>query len=319
MSQRLRGSTAATAVGALLVGVVLAVALAGHRDDFAQALRDASLWVLLLVTALQVVALLTRCEAWHVCVRAAGGTISRRRLFRAGGLGNLGSVVNAQVGAASRIAVLKRSGRDEVPRIPALIAAEVPIIAIEAVLAVLTSFTLVGPLGLPWWSPLAGFAVAIGLVAGLRRLADRGRGMWTGLAVLRSLEGRTRVLALVLVAVAAQIARNWIVLRALGVDASVFDATAVLIAMVALAQLPIGPSVGAAAVVMILGAGGVAATAAAGVLLTATGTAGALCFALWAGADVLARKRPRPEPSTLNASGPGDRPATAVPASAVVA
>ena len=110
MSQRLRGSTAATAVGALLVGVVLAVALAGHRDDFAQALRDASVWVLLLVTALQVVALLTRCEAWHVCVRAAGGTISRRRLFRAGGLGNLGSLVNAQVGAASRIAVLKRSG-----------------------------------------------------------------------------------------------------------------------------------------------------------------------------------------------------------------
>ena len=81
----------------------------------------------------------------------------------------------------------------------------------------------------------------------------------------------------------AQIARNWLVLRALGVDASIFDATAVLIAMVVLSQLPIGPSVGAAAVVMILGAGGVALTAAAGVLLTATGIAGALCFALWAG------------------------------------
>jgi uncharacterized membrane protein YbhN (UPF0104 family) len=319
MTQRLRGSSAATAVGALGIGAVLAVALAGHRDEFAQALRDASLWVLLAATVLQVVALLSRCEAWHVCVRAAGGTISRRRLFRAGGLGNLGSLVNAQVGAAARIAVLRRSGRDEVPRIPALIAAEVPILAIEAALAVLTSFTLVGPLGLPWWSPLAGFAVALALVAGLRRLADRGRGVWTGLAVLRSLEGRTRVLALVLVAVLAQIARNWIVLRALGVDASVFDATAVLIAMVVLAQLPIGPSVGAAAVVMILGAGGLAATAAAGVLLTATGTAGALCFALWAGADVLARRRVRAERSTLDTSGPGDRPATAVPASAVVA
>ena len=319
MTQRLRGSSAATAVGALGIGAVLAVALAGHRDEFAQALRDASVWVLLAATVLQVVALLSRCEAWHVCVRAAGGTISRRRLFRAGGLGNLGSLVNAQVGAAARIGVLRRSGRDEVPRIPALIAAEVPILAIEAALAVLTSFTLVGPLGLPWWSPLAGFAVALALVAGLRRLADRGRGVWTGLAVLRSLEGRARVLALVLVAVLAQIARNWIVLRALGVDASVFDATAVLIAMVVLAQLPIGPSVGAAAVVMILGAGGLAATAAAGVLLTATGTAGALCFALWASADVLARRRVRAERSTLDTSGPGDRPATAVPASAVVA
>ena len=152
--------------------------------------------------------------------------------------------------------MLRRSGRDEVPRIPALIAAEVPILAIEAALAVLTSYTLVGPLGLPWWAPLAGFAVAVGIVLGLRKLAGRGHGVWAGLAVLRSLEGRTRVLAFVLVAVFAQIARNWLVLRALGVDASVFDATAVLIAMVVLSQLPIGPSVGAAAVVVILGTGG---------------------------------------------------------------
>ena len=168
-----------------------------------------------------------------------------------------------------------------------------PILAIEAALAVSRSYTLVGPLGLPWWAPLAGFAVAVGIVLGLRKLAGRGHGIWTGLAVLRSLEGRTRVLAFVLVAVFAQIARNWLVLRALGVDASVFDATAVLIAMVVLSQLPIGPSVGAAAVVVILGTGGLALTAAAGVLLTATGTAGGLCFALWAGLDVLARRGDR--------------------------
>ena len=58
--------------------------------------------------------------------------------------------------------------------------------------------------------------------------------MWAGLAVLRSLDGRRRVTAFVLLAVFAQIFRNWLVLRALGVDASIFDATAVLIAMVAL-------------------------------------------------------------------------------------
>ncbi len=293
MTQRLRGSTAATTAGALGVAVVLGVALAGHRDDFAEALGSASVWVLLAAAALQLVALLSRCEAWYTCVAAAGGVISRRRLFHAGGLGNLGSLVNAQVGTAARIAILRRSGRDEVPRVPALIAAEVPILAIEAALAVLSSYTLVGPLGLPWWFPLAGFAVAVAIVLGLRKLAGRGHGVWAGLAVLRSLEGRTRVTAFVLVAVFAQIARNWLVLRALGVDASVFDATAVLIAMVVLAQLPIGPSVGAAAVVMILGAGGVAATAAAGVLLTATGIAGALAFALWVGIDVLARPRER--------------------------
>jgi hypothetical protein len=76
-------------------------------------------------------------------------------------------------------------------------------------------------------------------------------------------------------------------LHAVGVDASFLDAIAVLIALVTLSQLPVGPSVGAAAAVLILGSDGVAAAAAAGVLLTVTGTIGGLCFAAWAGADRL--------------------------------
>ncbi len=91
-----------------------------------------------------------------------------------------------------------------------------------------------------------------------------------------------------LVAVLAQVARNWLLLHAVGLDASVFDAIAVLIAVVSLGQLPFGLSVGAAASVLILGPEGVAAAAAAGVLLTATGTAGGLCFAAWAALDVIA-------------------------------
>jgi hypothetical protein len=110
----------------------------------------------------------------------------------------------------------------------------------------------------------------------------RTTGLWSGLAVLRTLDGRGRVVALVLVAVFSQIARNWLALHAIGVDASVFDAIAVLIALVALSQLPLGPSVGAAAVVLILGANGVALAAAAGVLLSATGMAGTLAFGGWA-------------------------------------
>ena len=95
------------------------------------------------------------------------------------------------------------------------------------------------------------------------------------------------MIGFVLVAVLAQIARNWLLLHAVGVDASFFDAIAVLIALVTLAQLPVGPSVGAAAAVVILGRDGVAAVAAAGLLMTVTGTVGGLCFAGWAGADRL--------------------------------
>jgi uncharacterized membrane protein YbhN (UPF0104 family) len=170
--------------------------------------------------------------------------------------------------------------------VPTLIAAEFPILAVEAALAALTSFTLISPLGLPWWLPIIAIAVIALVSAGLRHLALRkGRELWRGLAVLHSLRGGSRVVAFVLVAVLAQIMRNWLLLHAVGVDASFFDAIAVLIALSTLAQLPIGPGVGAAAAVLILGSNGVAAAAAAGVLLTVTGTIGGLCFAAWAGTD----------------------------------
>jgi len=242
--------------------------------------------VLAVTVQLQIVALLARSEAWHLTIRVAGGTVDRRVLYRASGLGVMGSLVNAQVAVAARIAALRRSSPDVSPRVPTPIAAEFPILAVEAALAALTSFTLVGPLGLPWWLPLIGLAVIGTASAGLRQLALRkGRELWRGLAVLRSLNGGSRVIGFVLVAVFAQIFRNWLLLHAVGVDASIFDATAVLIAVVTLAQLPVGPSAGAAAAVLILGSDGVAAAAAAGVLLTATGTVGGPCFAAWAGAD----------------------------------
>src|SRR3954451_6819515 len=102
LSRTGRGSAAATVVGALAVAALLAVVLAGRRHEFAEALRAAPVWALVLAAALQIVALVSRCEAWRTCVGAAGATISRRRLFRAGGLGNLGRLLNAHLGAAAR-------------------------------------------------------------------------------------------------------------------------------------------------------------------------------------------------------------------------
>ena len=233
-------------------------------------------------------ALVSRSEAWHLTIEAAGGTVERRVLYRASSMQVVGSTINGNLGVAARIAALRHTCPQISPQVPTLIAAEFPILAVEATLAALTSFTLVVPLGLPWWLPLVGLAVVGTLSAGLRHLAARkGREVWRGLAVLRSAKGGTRVVPFVLVAVFAQIFRNWMLLHAVGVDASFFDAIAVLIAVVTLGQLPVGPSVGAAAAVLILGGDGVAAAAAAGVLMTVTGTAGGLCFAAWAAGDHL--------------------------------
>ncbi|HWI74210.1 MAG TPA: hypothetical protein VNT55_19780, partial [Baekduia sp.] len=283
-----RHRVAVTIAGSLGTAAILVALLAGRRHEFTAALSSAGLGVLAAATALQVVALLARSEAWHLTIEAAGGTVARRILYRASSMQVLGSVINGQLGVAARIAALRRSSPEVSPQVPTLIAAEVPILSVEATLAALTSFTLIGPLGLPWWLPI----IAIGAIAlvsvGLRHLALRtGRELWSGLAVLRSLRGGGRVIAFVLVAVLGQIGRNWMLLHAVGVPASVFDAIAVLIAVVTLGQLPVGPSVGAAAAVLILGSDGVAQAAAAGILMTVTGTVGGLCFAAWAGLDRL--------------------------------
>ena len=152
----------------------------------------------------------------------------------------------------------------------------------------LTSFTLVGPLGLPWWVPLVGIpviALAAPACAAWRsaRAASCGAG-WPCCAARAAAASSS----------ASCSSPSWPRSCATGSCCTpsastppVFDAIAVLIAVVTLGQLPVGPSVGAASAVLILGHDGVAAVAAAGLLLTATGTIGGLGFAAWAGLDRL--------------------------------
>ncbi|HEY1509270.1 MAG TPA: lysylphosphatidylglycerol synthase domain-containing protein [Solirubrobacteraceae bacterium] len=290
-------------LGAVVVAGALGVALAGRRGQFTAAIHAAPIRILSLVVLLQLVSLIARTEAWHVCVRATGATVGRRRLFRAAGVGYLASVINGSLGVAGRIASLRRTAPHESPQVSALVAAEVPIISVEIALTAIFSFTLVGPLGIPWWAPVIAVAVAVAAVLGLGRLSRRRQlGLWSGLAVMRSHRGR--MTAFVVLAICAQIARNWLVLRGIGVHVSLLDAIALLIAMFTLGQLPIGPTLGPAAAVLILGSHGVASAAAAGVLLTATATVGSLCYAGWAFADHFGgRRRPsrrpvlRPEPA----------------------
>jgi hypothetical protein len=46
-----------------------------------------------------------------------------------------------------------------------LAATEIPIVLTEVALATLFSFTLVAPLGLPWWTPLVAFCAILAAVA----------------------------------------------------------------------------------------------------------------------------------------------------------
>jgi uncharacterized membrane protein YbhN (UPF0104 family) len=303
-----RRRTPLTVVGTLLAVGVLVFVLAGRWGQFATAAARAPWFVLAAAAGLQTVSLLARSESWNVCVHAAGGTVGRRRLYRAAGVGYLGNIVNGELGFAVRIASLRRAAPRETPKTVVIAATEIPIVLTEVALATLFSFTLVGPLGLPWWTPIVAFCAVLAAVAGLARLARRhSSGWWKGLSALGDARARTRVAIFVLLAVSAQIARNWMMLRASGIHASVFDAIAVLIAVAVLGVLPVGPGVGAGAMVLILGANGVAGVSAAGVLLTATATLGALAYAGWALADRFWTKRKtrlQPRPSRTARQAP---------------
>ena len=78
-----RHRTAITIAGSLLTAAALAFVLSGRRDEFESALSDVALWALIATVLLQVVALVSRSEAWHLTIGAAGGTVDRRTLYRA--------------------------------------------------------------------------------------------------------------------------------------------------------------------------------------------------------------------------------------------
>lgn len=285
-----RHPVATTVIGTLVVTTALVVGLWNKREDFVEAFGSASATTLGVAIATQVVWLLARSEAWHVCVESAGGRVDRRRLYRAAAIGYVGNLFNSTVGLGVRIAALRRSAPDHSPLPSVLIAAELPIVVIEIALAAILSFTLVSPLGMPWWAAVLIVIATTGLIAGASRFVrHRRHGFWQGLDVLRGLQSRNLIIGLVMFATGAQVARNMIVLEGLGVDISIFDAVALLIASAAVGLLPVGPTLGAATAVLILGSNGVAVVAAAGALLTATGAVGSLLFAGWA---VLDRLRP---------------------------
>jgi uncharacterized membrane protein YbhN (UPF0104 family) len=299
-----RRRVALSALGALVVAGILAFVLAGRGGEFSAALQAAPLPLLALAVLLQVFALLARSEAWHICVRAAGATVSRRVLFRAAACGYLASVLNGSFGMAVRITSLRRAAPQASPRVPALMAAEVPIITVELALVAIFSFTLIAPLGVPWWVPIIVVGATAGVVAALRRVSECHRtGLWSGLAILR-VQSRSRLITFAVLAVCAQVLRNWLMLHAIGVNVSIFDSMALLIVMFTVGQLPIGPSTGPAAAVLILGAHGVAATAAAGVLVTATGIIGSLGYAAWAITDRVVRGRHVVSPAIGHAVSP---------------
>ncbi len=290
LKQALRRCVTVLVAAALIAGML--VALAGHRRAFLDAVVGVPSGTLLLAAALHLVSVVARSEAWTVSVRAAGGTLDRRSSYQIASLGFAANVVSGSLGAAVRIWALRTKAGERAPSASALIAAEVPVLSIQAVLTALMSVSLVGPLGAPLWTPLVILAVAAGLVLALGRAARRADGAWRGLAALRVPDARFRIAVSVVLIALCETVRNLLLLRAVGIHAGPLDAMALLVGAGLIGALPLGPGSSAGAAMLIFGAAGMGPAAAAGVLLMATGFVADIGYASWGAGDMLWRSCP---------------------------
>jgi uncharacterized membrane protein YbhN (UPF0104 family) len=248
----------AAAVGLALVVAGAAFVLAGHGAAFVGAVRGVSRWTLVLAVGLHVVAVVARSEAWAVSVRAAGARLGRRCCYQFASLGFAANVIAPSLGTAVRISALRRFKRAQAPAVPALVAAEVPVLAVQAVLCAAMSFALVGRLGAPWWAPAAAVGATGAVLAALPRVARRhADGFWRGLGALGCRADRARVAGCVVLVVGCDLGRSLLLLHAAGLPASVVDAMALRLATGVLAALPLGLGSTAGAALLIFGAGGV--------------------------------------------------------------
>jgi uncharacterized membrane protein YbhN (UPF0104 family) len=280
----------------VVLGVALLAALgcvlAGHRGAFVDAVGNASWGALVVAALLHLGTVLARSEAWATSVDAAGVRLDRRSIYQIASLGFAANVLAPSLGTALRIWALRGKSRDEAISVYALVATEVPVLALQGLVTASMSISLLAPLHAPWWiTPCLLAAVGVA-VAALARMARRTAGPFRGLAALRAGGTRRRILAMVICVAACETARNLVLLHAVGLRAGPLDAMALLVGAGAVGVLPIGPGSSAGAAMLIFGAAGVGPAAAAGLLLTATGFVADLAYAAWGAGDMFWRACP---------------------------
>jgi hypothetical protein len=104
-----RHRTAVTVAASIAASAALGLAVISKWHELETGVTGAPIATAAAAVALQVLALVARSEAWHVCVRAGGGAVGRRTLYRASSMGFVGGLLHTQLGTAARIAALRRS------------------------------------------------------------------------------------------------------------------------------------------------------------------------------------------------------------------
>jgi hypothetical protein len=259
--------------GPLIVVGLLAYLLASKGDQIEQAAQRTSAAELVGVTLLALLTLVARTEAVVACLNAMGARPRRRDIHAANSLTFLAALINHYASSIVRAALMQRIDRERSPTIPQMIMVDTSTTLIEGIVVGVLIVLSASVLKLDWWIPVLAIVacvagVALALVA-RRRYAHRP--LFRGLDVLAHSRQRTVVASLMVVVICVQVARTFIILRAVNLHPSLLQAVATFVAAGVLSSLFAGPGAGTAGgPLIVFGHGSLAASAAAGLILSIT-------------------------------------------------
>jgi hypothetical protein len=281
-------------LGPLVIVGVLAYLLASRGHDVQRAANRVSFGELALVTLLALLTLVARTEAVVACLTAMDHRPSRVDIHAANSLTFLASFINHYVSSIVRGALVKRLDPDRAPTIPQMIMVDMATTLIEGLVVAILIVISAGALKVAWWIPvllvLAGIAAIAGALVLRRRFARHN--VFRGLDVLAHSRHRNLVAVLMVIVICTQVARTLIVLRAVGLHPSLLQAVATFVAAGVLSSLFAGPGAGTAGgPLLIFGHGSLAASAAAGLVLSITTLLGGVLYAIPGGPVFLWRLR----------------------------
>lgn len=260
-------------VGPLTVVGLLAYLLASKGDQIEQAAQRTTAAELVGVTLLALLTLVARTEAVVACLNAMGARPRRRDIHAANSLTFLAALINHYASSIVRAALMQRIDRERSPTIPQMIMVDTSTTLIEGIVVGVLIVLSASVLKLAWWIPVLAIVacvagVALALLA-RRRYADRP--LFRGLDVLAHSRQRTVVAGLMVVVICVQVARTFIILRSVNLHPSLLQAVATFVAAGVLSSLFAGPGAGTAGgPLIVFGHGSLAASAAAGLVLSIT-------------------------------------------------
>lgn len=266
------------------LGIVLLVYfLAPYRADIRLAVDRASVWKLLEITGLSLVALPLRTEVWRTGLAAADRHPPRSDLHAANSVAMTASLANHYVAPAVKWWLLRKMEGERAAYMLKLVTVDLATAVIEAFLAGALVIFATFQVALQWWLPVLLLAGASGslLVAVVAWRQHPEHPVVQGFSVLMRPRYRWAVLTLLMVVFAAQIVRTWLALRAVGLPLDLGDATLVFVLTGVLGALPSGVTAApTVASLIVVGSRGVGRAAASGILVTGSLVAATLAYCL---------------------------------------